>query len=85
MTRRLRETDQSGISSANGDVTIVGVQSVDLDASNVAALNGTLRIFSEGTVNLGFNTDVNQQNWTTSSTSKKFGGVMSECPEQFFC
>jgi len=61
-------TERSEITGDKG-VTIYGQNSVQLDAASVKAPQGEVNVVSAGNVSLGFNTDTQQHNWTTSSTS----------------
>jgi hypothetical protein len=58
------QTERSQI-EAGGNVTIYGAQSVTLSASDVDA-GGKALVQSKGDVELGYNTDTEQHNWTTS-------------------
>ena len=61
-------TERSEITGDKG-VIIYGQNSVQLDAASVQATQGEVNVVSAGNVSLGFNTDTQQHNWTTSSTS----------------
>jgi filamentous hemagglutinin family protein len=61
-------TERSEIAGDKG-VTIYGQNSVQLDAASVKATQGDVTVSSAGNVSMGFNTDTQQHNWTTSSTS----------------
>jgi hypothetical protein len=62
------QTERSQI-EAGGNVTIYGAQSVTLSASDVDA-GGKALVQSQGDVELGYNTDTEQHNWTTSNTKR---------------
>ncbi|PUE56968.1 hypothetical protein B9Z36_08160 [Limnohabitans sp. Rim8] len=61
-------TERSEITGDKG-VMIYGQNSVQLDAASVKATQGDVTVSSAGDVSMGFNTDTQQHNWTTSSTS----------------
>jgi len=69
-------TKRSSISGDQG-VTLYGQNSVQLDAATVQSSKGDVNVMSAGDVKLGFNTDTQQHNWTTSSTSSSWGGLKS--------
>ena len=72
--RQSLQTERSSL-TAQGNVTVFGKQSVQMDATDVEATNGKASVRSEGNVSLGFNTDNEQHNWTTSSTRRSAGGL----------
>jgi hypothetical protein len=59
---------------ALGNVT---AQSLQLSATTLEA-GGKALVQSKGDVELGYNTDTDQHNWTTSSTSRSWGGVQKK-------
>jgi adhesin HecA-like repeat protein len=67
------QTERSQI-EAGGNVTIYGQQAVQLSATDVNA-GGKALVQSQGDIELGYNTDTEQHNWTTSSTKRSYGGV----------
>jgi hypothetical protein len=67
--RQSLQTERSSL-TAQGNVTVFGKQSVQMDATDVTATTGKASVRSEGNVTLGFNTDTEQHNWTTSSTRR---------------
>jgi hypothetical protein len=71
-----QQTERSVIDAA-GKVTIYGQQAVQLSATTLEA-GGKALVQSKGDVELGYNTDTDQHNWTTSSTSRSWGGVQKK-------
>jgi filamentous hemagglutinin len=71
--RQSLQTDRSQI-NAGGNVTVYGQQAVQLSATDVNA-GGKALVQSKGDVELGYNTDTEQHNWTTSSTKSSYAGV----------
>ena len=71
--RQSLQTQRSQI-EAGGDITMLGDQSVTLSATDVSS-GGKALVQSKGEVELGYNTDTDQHNWTTSSTSRSWGGL----------
>jgi hypothetical protein len=73
--RQSLQTDRSQI-NAGGNVTVYGQQAVQLSATDVNA-GGKALVQSKGDVELGYNTDTEQHNWTTSSSSSGLFGLSS--------
>jgi hypothetical protein len=70
--RQSLQTDRSVI-DAVGKVIIYGQQAVQLSATTVDA-GGKALVQSQGDIELGYNTDTEQHNWTTSSTDRSWWG-----------
>jgi filamentous hemagglutinin len=70
--RQSLQTDRSQI-NAGGNVTVYGQQAVQLSATDVNA-GGKALVQSQGDIELGYNTDTEQHNWTTSSTDRSWYG-----------
>ena len=62
---------------AGGNVTLYGQEALALTATRVNA-GGNASVSSQGDVALGANTDTEQHNWTTSSTSRSWGGLQKK-------
>ncbi len=70
--RQSVQTQRSQL-NALGDVVLYGQREVQVNATDVNAA-GKVALISQGNVSLGFNTDTEQYNRTTSSTSRSWYG-----------
>lgn len=74
--RQSLQTERSTI-EAGGNITLYGQEAAALLATRVNA-GGNASVSSQGDVALGANTDTEQHNWTTSSTSRSWGGLQKK-------